>query len=166
MNTKESGESDSGDPGEGDVVHLEPPPATGCCVPRASRSDTIMLFDIFRPGKGVDNSFIHLSNLSSDDFVPLEDIDTSANTGNNKSSVISRMLTQLPYLLLNPFGSVPSSGGASTVVPRRWDSSTGTIVPGVCGLRNLGNTCFMNAALQCLAQTPILTEYLISGRFR
>ncbi|KAK5581122.1 hypothetical protein RB653_001150 [Dictyostelium firmibasis] len=35
----------------------------------------------------------------------------------------------------------------------------------VCGLSNLGNTCFMNSSVQCLAHTAPLVEYFLSGRY-
>ena len=34
---------------------------------------------------------------------------------------------------------------------------------GLVGLKNLGNTCFMNSALQCLSNTTPLTDYFLNG---
>ena len=36
---------------------------------------------------------------------------------------------------------------------------------GLSGLVNLGNTCYMNAAIQCLSNTEELTHYFLSKSF-
>ncbi len=37
---------------------------------------------------------------------------------------------------------------------------------GACGLTNLGNTCYMNSALQCISYMPLLRAYLLSNMFK
>ena len=39
-------------------------------------------------------------------------------------------------------------------------------LPGVTGIRNHGNTCFMNAIVQCLSNTRPFVEYFLSDEFR
>jgi ubiquitin C-terminal hydrolase len=41
------------------------------------------------------------------------------------------------------------------------------VVPlGICGIQNIGNSCYLSAAVECLAHLPSFVKYFSSGRYR
>ena len=55
----------------------------------------------------------------------------------------------------------PANEKSCAVTSEAYDLCTGLVQPysARCGLVNLGNTCYMNSALQCLSSTTPLREY-------
>lgn len=125
-----------------------PPPATGWIS--NSESSTLM--------KYVRTSGIEASSPDTENENPASDENQATKTlveaGVNDSDVVT-------LEVINDDGTWPSSRPRFGTVATRSSRAT----PGLCGLSNMGNTCFMNAALQCLSNTPPLTNYILTDKF-
>nr|CAD7404849.1 unnamed protein product [Timema cristinae] len=67
-----------------------------------------------------------------------------------------------PPIEAGPFPESDLGTLFSTEACSQDDVRDSTASPGVCGLKNMGNTCFMGAGLQCLAATPALIRFFLN----
>ena len=57
----------------------------------------------------------------------------------------------------------PANESSTFQIDRQFCSFPGF---GACGLTNLGNTCYANAAIQCISCLPLIRSYLVSGQYK
>lgn len=86
----------------------------------------------------------------------------------NEDDIPKPKIPQFDRSVKPPLAAPTHSSSAIFIIDRQRDFSPvpGAMGRGLTGLKNLGNTCYMNSIIQCLSNTPQLTEYCITDKYK
>uniref|UniRef100_A0A8C4NS21 Ubiquitin carboxyl-terminal hydrolase n=1 Tax=Dicentrarchus labrax TaxID=13489 RepID=A0A8C4NS21_DICLA len=115
--------------------------------------------------KNEDGTWPRQASHPKSSTTPSRNFTTSPKLSSNSTASISSTVTNgdstcSPGYTLNNSTSSGYNSYSSSYNYRESQSQ-----PGLCGLSNLGNTCFMNSALQCLSNASPLTEYFLNDQY-
>ncbi|XP_012252717.2 uncharacterized protein LOC105684145 isoform X2 [Athalia rosae] len=112
---------------------------------------------------GIENTWTEANSSAADYAIPMpppSGLDDFVDVGADPIEDSPMGIEHGPFL---PPGAIALNNLFAEAGENQDDSVIVTTPPGVCGLRNLGNTCFMAAGLQCLTATPPVLRHFLDS---
>ncbi|EGX94391.1 ubiquitin C-terminal hydrolase, putative [Cordyceps militaris CM01] len=112
---------------------------------------------------------LHMKNLVTDATLVLDEViePPRISVSTYKGQQTTQKSSSAGSVFLSKMSSARSSPGPEGVMTRGRAGKKKTLgrSVGVVGLHNLGNTCYMNSALQCVRSVEELTKFFITGAY-
>ncbi|OTA95793.1 hypothetical protein M434DRAFT_9452 [Hypoxylon sp. CO27-5] len=140
---------------------------------KGAERELIDMGDLTNPSGPISNKTLSYYSITQDQAIVLDPHESGTYwTSNYTASQASQAQTSLPSRNNSTSLTVQNrnarSGRTSPVSQgplTRGRSQRSGRVPGCVGLANLGNTCYLNSALQCVRSVEELTKYFLAGEW-
>ena len=140
------------------ALSVIPPPKLNIKVPPRIPPEGLQ-----RRGAFVDHPFHGFTEVNDPDYLAPTPTKTNSPAAASPTALADRTAIDQPTTLSPPTRALESE--QSTSIGSQF-SQLGPLSIGTTGLKNLGNTCFMNCILQCMSGTVPLARYFLDGSYR